>query len=43
MFITIIRDFAYGLSRGFSLYFGERHDFTAVALAPGLTKTGKRK
>ncbi len=33
--ITALRDFADGLSRGLSLFFTERNDFTERTLMPG--------
>ena len=34
--LNALRDFADGLSRGLSLYFTERNDFTERALSPRL-------
>ena len=41
--LSSMRDFADGLSRGFGLFFTERHDFVGQATAPGLVRRNLRK
>ena len=40
--ITAFRDFADGLSRGFSLFFTERNDFTEKPFMPGRSTRTRR-
>lgn len=43
VFITALRDFADGLSRGLSLYMTERHDFTECAVSPRIPRLPLRQ
>ncbi len=38
-----LRDFADGLSRGFSLFLTERNDFTALTVEPRVPPLSRRK